>query len=188
MSLARASLSIATIALLFAAACSPQAPSEPGVGARGSASSGGGGGETASGSGGGSGSGGETASSSSGGTASSSSGGSGGTTSSSGGSGGGHGGAVDAGTLGPPPSLPPSPGGFQQTISPLLDANGCTECHHKGRPIDVTAYPFMTGSASDTAQALVKAFTTDMPPAPRPQVPQTVIDQVNGWIDAGMLP
>jgi hypothetical protein len=75
--------------------------------------------------------------SSSGGATSSGSAGGGGSSSSGGGAtaGGGDGG-------GPPPSLPPQPGGFQSTIAPLLDQSGCTECHHHGRPVDLTTYPF----------------------------------------------
>lgn len=89
---------------------------------------------------------------------------------------------------GPPPSQPPTPGGFQLTIAPLLDAQGCTECHHHGRPIDMTTYPFMTGTPATAAQALVTSLTTNMPPAPRTAVAQTVIDQVNAWVAAGMKP
>jgi hypothetical protein len=107
------------------------------------------------------------------------------TTSADGGLAGSSGGA-DAGL--PPPSLPPQPNGFQETIAPLLDAQGCTECHHHGRSIDLTTYPFMTGTAAATAQQLVAAFTTGMPPAPRTAAPQTVIDQVNAWVAAGMKP
>jgi hypothetical protein len=113
----------------------------------------------------------------------------GGAGSSSGTSGARSGGATgpsDAGAL--PPSQPPAPGGFQLTIAPLLDASGCTECHHHGRPIDVTTYPFMAGSPASAAQQLVTSFTTNMPPAPRTPVPQSVIDQVDAWVDAGMLP
>ena len=108
--------------------------------------------------------------------------------SSSGSSGGGATGGGDAGATAPPPGEPPAPGGFQLTIAPLLDAQGCTECHHHGRPIDVTAYPFMAGAPPATAQALVASLTTNMPPAPRTAVSQTVIDQVNAWVAAGMKP
>ncbi|MGD0526403.1 MAG: hypothetical protein ABSE49_14725 [Polyangiaceae bacterium] len=88
----------------------------------------------------------------------------------------------------PPPPQTPQAGGFQQTIAPLLDANGCTECHHHGRPIDLTTYPFMAGDPTAAANQLVGAFTSNMPPAPRTAVPQSVIDQVNAWIAAGMKP
>jgi hypothetical protein len=131
------------------------------------------------------------AGSSSGGASNSSSGG--GTVSGSGGgaSGGSSSGAssADAGVwTAPPPPQPPQAGGFQQTIAPLLDANGCTECHHHGRPIDLTTYPFMAGDPTAAADQLVGAFTSNMPPAPRTAVPQSVVDQVNAWIAAGMKP
>jgi hypothetical protein len=118
----------------------------------------------------------------------------------SGGSGGGSGGSSGTGSSGgvspgdggpwtpPPPSQTPQAGGFQETIAPLLDANGCTECHHHGRPIDLTTYPFMAGTATDTANQLVASLGKDMPPAPRTPPPQSVIDQVNAWIAAGMKP
>ncbi len=80
------------------------------------------------------------------------------------------------------------PGGFQATIAPLLDQTGCTECHHHGRPIDLTTYPFMQGSASDTAQSLVSALTNDMPPAPRTPATAAVVSAVQAWVDAGTLP
>ncbi len=108
--------------------------------------------------------------------------------SSSSGSGGGSPGVDGGGYTPPPPSQPAQPGGFQQTIAPLLDASGCTECHHHGRPIDLTTYPFMAGSAADAAAQLAGAFTTNMPPAPRTPAAQSVIDQVNAWIAAGMKP
>ncbi len=125
----------------------------------------------------GAGSGGSSTGSSSGSAGSSSSGSGGGATSVDGG-----------GYTPPPPSQPAQPGGFQQTIAPLLDAAGCTECHHHGRPIDLTTYPFTAGSAADTAAQLVGAFTKGMPPAPRTPAAQSVIDQVNAWIAAGMKP
>ena len=126
-------------------------------------------------------SGGSTPSSSGGGSAGGSSSGSGG---GSGGTSSGDGGAYTP----PPPSQPAQPGGFQQTIAPLLDASGCTECHHHGRPIDLTTYPFMAGTAAATAAQLVGSFTSGMPPAPRTPAAQSVIDQVNAWIAAGMKP
>jgi hypothetical protein len=88
----------------------------------------------------------------------------------------------------PPPPQTPQPGGFQLTIAPLLDAQGCTECHHHGRPIDLSTYPFMAGSATDAATLLAASFRKDMPPAPRAAAPQSVVDQVNAWIAAGMSP
>ncbi len=180
MSLLRAPLVLAALAsLVLSLGCSSETSSSSGFGRQGSggadgngASSGGGASVgTSSGSGNASGSGGGASASGSG----SSSGGSIAT-------------PLSDDAAAPPPSDPPAPGGFQLTIAPLLDANGCTECHHHGRPIDVTTYPFMTGTPATTAQALVQAFTTNMPPAPRPAVPQSVIDQVNAWVDAGMLP
>jgi hypothetical protein len=113
----------------------------------------------------------------------------------SGASGGGASGSSGGSTTGdggtwtsPPPPQTPQAGGFQQTIAPLLDTNGCTECHHHGRPIDLTTYPFMAGDPTAAASQLVAAFTTNMPPAPRTAVPPSVIDQVNAWIAAGMKP
>ncbi len=88
----------------------------------------------------------------------------------------------------PPPSQPAQPGGYQQTLAPLLDAQGCTECHHHGRPIDLTTYPFMAGTAAATAAQLVASLTGDMPPSPRTPVTQAVVAQVNAWIAAGMKP
>jgi len=123
-----------------------------------------------------------------GGSGSGSSSGGGSAGSSSSGSGGGTSSSDGGGYTPPPPSQPGQPGGFQQTVAPLLDAAGCTECHHHGRPIDLTTYPFMAGSAADTAARLVGAFTKGMPPAPRTPAAQSVIDQVNAWIAAGMKP
>jgi hypothetical protein len=135
-------------------------------------------GNTSGGSSGGSTSGSSSGGSTAGGSSSGSGGGGGGTTSSS------DGGAYTP----PPPSQPAQPGGFQDTIAPLLDASGCTECHHHGRPIDLTTYPFMAGSASATAAQLAGSFGSGMPPAPRTPAAQSVIDQVNAWIAAGMKP
>jgi hypothetical protein len=135
--------------------------------------------------------GGPTGGSSSGGAAGSSSGASTGGSSSGGTAGSSSGGSTspDGGPwTPPPPSQPPQPGGYQQTIAPLLDASGCTECHHHGRPIDLTTYPFMAGSASDAAAQLVASLSKDMPPAPRTPAAQSVIDQVNAWVAAGMKP
>lgn len=131
-----------------------------------------------------------------------SSGGSGGGTagSSSSGSNGSSGGAMTGGSGssgspgssgssgGPPPPQSPQPGGFQQTVAPLLDAAGCTECHHHGRPIDLTTYPFMAGTPSDTANQLLASLTTNMPPAPRTAAAQSVSAAIQGWMAAGMKP
>jgi len=87
-----------------------------------------------------------------------------------------------------PPPQPPQAGGFQQTLAPLLDEAGCTECHHHGRSIDLTTYPFMAGSAQDTAQQLLTSLTTNMPPAPRTTAPSSVGAAVQTWIAAGMKP
>jgi hypothetical protein len=165
----KTALAILLVASAAAAACSEMPSSDGTLGARGEGTSGGGG------------SGGVTIGAP--GTSSGTSTGGGGASSS--GTGGATG-ASDAGAL--PPSQPAAPGGFQLTIAPLLDAQGCTECHHHGRPIDVTTYPFLAGAPASAAQQLVTSFTTNMPPAPRTAVPQTVIDQVNAWVDAGMLP
>lgn len=89
---------------------------------------------------------------------------------------------------GPPPSQPPQAGGFQQTVAPLLDQAGCTECHHHGRSIDLTTYPFMAGTATDTANQLLTSLTTNMPPAPRTVAPSSVGAAVQAWIKAGMKP
>jgi hypothetical protein len=167
-----------TIALLVTVSLAGCAsPSEGSFG--GAEWNGGSGGGASSGSSGAGSGGSATGSSSGGGSTGGSSSGSGGGTSSSDGGG---------GYTPPPPSQPAQPGGFQQTVAPLLDAAGCTECHHHGRPIDLTTYPFMAGSASDTAAQLVGAFTKGMPPAPRTPAAQSVVDQVNAWIAAGMKP
>ncbi|HTQ44712.1 MAG TPA: hypothetical protein VMI75_18250 [Polyangiaceae bacterium] len=105
--------------------------------------------------------------------------------SSSSGSDSGAGSGSSSGSGGPPP---PQPGGFQQTVAPLLDQAGCTECHHHGRPIDLTTYPFMAGAAQDAAQQLLASLTTNMPPAPRTTAPSSVGAAVQTWIAAGMKP
>ena len=87
-----------------------------------------------------------------------------------------------------PPAVPPAPGGFQQAIAPLLDAQGCTECHHAGRPIDLTRYPFVAGDAASAAQQLIDSLSNDMPPAPRDRAPASVIDAVAQWKAEGMKP
>jgi hypothetical protein len=117
---------------------------------------------------------------SSGGSSSGASGSSGGTSS------GGSGSSGSSG--GPPPPQQGQPGGFQQTIAPLLDSAGCTECHHHGRPIDLTTYPFMAGTPSDTANQLLASLTTNMPPSPRTAAPLSVGAAIQTWIAAGMKP
>lgn len=96
--------------------------------------------------------------------------------------------ATDGGVSSPPPALPPEPNGFQLTVAPLLDAQGCTECHHAGRPIDLTHYPFMAGAPDAAAQKLLDSFQKGMPPAPRDPAPASVVDQVTKWRAAGMKP
>jgi hypothetical protein len=88
----------------------------------------------------------------------------------------------------PPPKQPPDPNGFQLTIAPLLDAQGCTECHHAGRPIDLTQYPFMAGDPATAAQKLVAALGTSMPPAPRDAPPPSLASAIMQWQSAGMKP
>jgi hypothetical protein len=87
-----------------------------------------------------------------------------------------------------PPAVPPAPGGFQQAIAPLLDAQGCTECHHAGRPIDLTRYPFMAGDPATAAQQLITSLSNDMPPAPRDRAPTSVTDAIAQWKADGMKP
>jgi hypothetical protein len=114
-----------------------------------------------------------------------------GTTGSGGGGGSSSGnGAMDPGSSspsGPPPALPPDPNGFQLTVAPVLDAQGCTECHHRGRPIDLTQYPFMAGDAQAAAQKLIDSFG-QMPPAPRDPAPASLPALVTQWKAAGMKP
>jgi hypothetical protein len=88
----------------------------------------------------------------------------------------------------PPPKQPPDPNGFQLTIAPLLDAQGCTECHHAGRPIDLTQYPFMAGDPATAAQKLIAALGTTMPPAPRDPPPASLATTITQWQGAGMKP
>lgn len=87
-----------------------------------------------------------------------------------------------------PPQQPPQAGGFQETVAPLLDQAGCTECHHHGRAIDLTTYPFMAGSATAAASQLLASLTTNMPPAPRTTAASSVAAAVQTWIAAGMKP
>ena len=89
---------------------------------------------------------------------------------------------------GPGPSLPPDPNGFQLVIAPLLDAQGCTECHHQTRRVDLTTYPFMAGTPADSADRLLASLSGTMPPSPRTKVPASVIDQITKWKAAGMKP
>jgi hypothetical protein len=87
-----------------------------------------------------------------------------------------------------PAGKPLDPNGFTAKIAPMLDAQGCTECHHAGRPIDLTKYPFMTGAANDTADRLTRSLTTTMPPAPREKAPSSIADAIAAWKAAGMKP
>ena len=90
---------------------------------------------------------------------------------------------TDAGT-----SMPPVTGGFQLTVMPLLNAQGCTECHHAGKPYDLTRYPFAGGDPAMAADKLIASMTTTMPPAPRDKAPADVIEKVKAWKAAGMKP
>jgi hypothetical protein len=86
------------------------------------------------------------------------------------------------------PAKPLDPNGFTAKIAPILDAQGCTECHHAGRPIDLTKYPFMAGDDKDIADRLTKSLGTTMPPAPRDRAPSSVTDAIAAWRAAGMKP
>lgn len=95
----------------------------------------------------------------------------------------------DPATGGPAPAGKPlDPNGFTAKIAPLLDAQGCTECHHAGRPIDLTKYPFMAGDDKDTADRLTRSLAGTMPPAPRDRAPASLTDAVAAWRTAGMKP
>lgn len=86
------------------------------------------------------------------------------------------------------PGAPLDPAGFTLAVAPVLEKEGCMECHHAGRPIDLTRYPFMAGTANETADALIASFGKDMPPAPRDRSPSSVVDKVTAWKAAGMKP
>lgn len=80
------------------------------------------------------------------------------------------------------------PGGYKLTIAPLIASAGCMECHHAGRQIDLSRYPFMAGSPQDTADRLVRCLGTTMPPAPRPAPDAALAARINQWKAEGMKP
>ncbi len=90
---------------------------------------------------------------------------------------------ADSGT-----TMPPVTGGFQLTIVPLLNAQGCTECHHAGKPYDLTRYPFAGGDPAMVADKLIASMGTTMPPAPRDKVPADIVEKVKAWKAGGMKP
>lgn len=91
---------------------------------------------------------------------------------------------------GPGTSQPPQPGGYQLTVAPLMDKNGCTECHHAGRTINLMSYPFMAGSSADTAARLSASIgaTGTMPPAPRSKPDAALMAAIDAWQANGGKP
>lgn len=87
---------------------------------------------------------------------------------------------------GPAGEQPAQPGGYKEAIAPLMTA--CIECHHAGRTIDLSRYPFMAGGKDESADRLVRSLESTMPPSPRPKVDAAVVERVRKWRQEGMKP
>jgi mono/diheme cytochrome c family protein len=69
-------------------------------------------------------------------------------------------------------------------VEPIFVAN-CVECHHAGKPIDLTTPP----SAKLTDKILtVAAAAGPMPPAPRDHLTAADLAQIQAWKAGGYLP
>jgi len=84
-------------------------------------------------------------------------------------------------------ALPPGPNdaSFQRDARAVMDRY-CTECHHAGgRVLDLTQYPFTSGSASEQAALADRVIATmaagTMPPAPRDKVPADAQAKFKTW-------
>jgi hypothetical protein len=83
---------------------------------------------------------------------------------------------------------PPANGPFETTVEPIL-LQYCSECHHAGKTIDLTTYPFNSGNQAElVAQAISDMTSGHMPPTPRDPVPASSIAIIQQWASSGMNP
>lgn len=74
---------------------------------------------------------------------------------------------------------------FAGEVKPLL-ARHCSECHHPGHLLDLTAFPFLPGTAPKRVLEIVREG--DMPPKPRDGLSEAEIALLAAWVEAGAPP
>ena len=82
----------------------------------------------------------------------------------------------------PPPNSDPNKASFARDLKPIFEKN-CGECHHPGKPLDLTSYPQAVDMPAlvDRIFARVSGAAVSMPPQPRDALDQVSIEKIKKW-------
>lgn len=78
---------------------------------------------------------------------------------------------------------------FATDIKPILDYN-CSECHHAGKSLDLSVFPFNGGADQEAIVAAIIAMTSSgrMPLQPRTRLSNDQIEMIKAWQSGGLAP